>query len=334
MNLEERIKAFSQLGHFFSDEITDDFAEKLKVAEIKNPWFTEENTKAAIGAWAKLLTSENLNAWLSPYHLTDSLKPKNVLIIMAGNIPLVGFHDFLSVLISGNRAVIKLSSEDKTLLPFIIDKLIDIALEFEDKIAFTTDVKDKQFDSVIATGSDMSAKYFDYYFKNAKKIIRKNRKSVAILDGTESKKELEELAIDVFAYFGLGCRNVSKLFLPKDYDLDQLFEAFYPYQDVMEHNKYANNYDYNKAIYLMGSHEIIENGFLLLKEDTSLQSPLAMLHYEYYSNLDKVKNFIEENKQQLQCVVSKNDTVFGQTQNPNLWDYADGEDTIAFLMEV
>jgi len=334
MNLEERIKAFSQLGHFFSDEITDDFAEKLKVAEIKNPWFTEENTKAAIGAWAKLLTSENLNAWLSPYHLTDSLKPKNVLIIMAGNIPLVGFHDFLSVLISGNRAVIKLSSEDKTLLPFIIDKLIDIAPEFEDKIAFTTDVKDKQFDSVIATGSDMSAKYFDYYFKNAKKIIRKNRKSVAILDGTESKKELEELAIDVFAYFGLGCRNVSKLFLPKDYDLDQLFEAFYPYQDVMEHNKYANNYDYNKAIYLMGSHEIIENGFLLLKEDTSLQSPLAMLHYEYYSNLDKVKNFIEENKQQLQCVVSKNDTVFGQTQNPNLWDYADGEDTIAFLMEV
>lgn len=334
MNLEERIKAFSQLGHFFSDEITDDFAEKLKEAEIKNPWFTEENTKAAIGAWAKLLTSENLNAWLSPYHLTDSLKPKNVLIIMAGNIPLVGFHDFLSVLISGNRAVIKLSSEDKTLLPFIIDKLIDIAPEFEDKIAFTTDVKDKQFDSVIATGSDMSAKYFDYYFKNAKKIIRKNRKSVAILDGTESKKELEELAIDVFAYFGLGCRNVSKLFLPKDYDLDQLFEAFYPYQDVMEHNKYANNYDYNKAIYLMGSHEIIENGFLLLKEDTSLQSPLAMLHYEYYSNLDKVKNFIEENKQQLQCVVSKNDTVFGQTQNPNLWDYADGEDTIAFLMEV
>ena len=334
MNLEERIKAFSQLGHFFSDEITDDFAEKLKVAEIKNPWFTEENTKAAIGAWSKLLTSENLNAWLSPYHLTDSLKPKNVLIIMAGNIPLVGFHDFLSVLISGNRAVIKLSSEDKTLLPFIIDKLIDIAPEFEDKIAFTTDVKDKQFDSVIATGSDMSAKYFDYYFKNAKKIIRKNRKSVAILDGTESKKELEELAIDVFAYFGLGCRNVSKLFLPKDYDLDQLFEVFYPYQDVMEHNKYANNYDYNKAIYMMGSHEIIENGFLLLKEDTSLQSPLAMLHYEYYSNLDKVKNFIEENKHQLQCVVSKNDTVFGQTQNPNLWDYADGEDTIAFLMEV
>ena len=333
MNLEERIKAFSQLGHFFSDEITDDFAEKLKDAEIKNPWFTEENTKAAIGAWAKLLTSENLNAWLSPYHLTDSLKPKNVLIIMAGNIPLVGFHDFLSVLISGNRAVIKLSSEDKTLLPFIIDKLIDIAPEFEDKIAFTTDVKDKQFDSVIDIGSDMSDKYFDYYFKNAKKIIRKNRKSVAILDGTESKKELEELAIDVFAYFGLGCRNVSKLFLPKDYDLDQLFEAFYPYQDVMEHNKYANNYDYNKAIYLMGSHEIIENGFLLLKEDTSLQSPLAMLHYEYYSNLDKVKNFIEENKQQLQCVVSKNDIPFGQTQQPKLWDYADGVDTIDFLRE-
>jgi len=333
MNLEERIKAFSQLGHFFLDEITDDFAEKLKDAEIKNPWFTEENTKAAIGAWAKLLTSENLNAWLSPYHLTDSLKPKNVLIIMAGNIPLVGFHDFLSVLISGNRAVIKLSSEDKTLLPFIIDKLIDIAPKFEDKIAFTTDVKDKQFDSVIATGSDMSAKYFDYYFKEATTIIRKNRKSVAILDGTESKQELQALAKDVFAYFGLGCRNVSKLFLPKDYDLDQLFEAFYPYQDVMEHKKYANNYDYNKAIYLMGSHEIIENGFLLLKEDASLQSPLAMLYYEYYSDLEKVEDFISENKQQLQCVVSKNDIPFGQTQQPKLWDYADGVDVIDFLRE-
>ena len=253
---------------------------------------------------------------------------------MAGNIPLVGFHDLLSVLVSGNNAIIKLSSDDNVLLPFIIKKLIEINPEFEQKIQFVEEIKNKKMDAVIATGSDVSAKYFDYYFKNAKKIIRKNRKSVAILDGTESKKELEELAIDVFAYFGLGCRNVSKIFLPKGYKLDQLFEAFYPFQNVIEHKKYANNYDYNKAIYLMGSHEIIENGFLLLKEDTSLQSPLAMLYYEYYSNLEKVENFIKENKHQLQCVVSKNDTVFGQTQNPNLWDYADGVDTVEFLREL
>ena len=235
------------------------------------------------------------------------------------------------MLVSGNNAVIKLSSDDNVLLPFIIKKLIEINPEFEQKIRFVEEIKNKKMDVVIATGSDVSAKYFDYYFKNAKKIIRKNRKSVAILDGTESKKELEELAIDVFAYFGLGCRNISKIFLPKGYKLDQLFEAFYPFQNVIEHKKYANNYDYNKAIYLMGSYEIIENGFLLLKEDISLKSPLAMLHYEYYSNLEKVEKFIAENRQKLQCVVSKNDIPFGQTQNPNLWDYADGEDTIALL---
>ncbi len=331
MNLKERIQAFSKLGSYFSNQVEEDFAQKIKEAEIKNPWFTKGNLMQAIKAWSVQLTSENLNAWLSPYHLTDSKKAKNVLIIMAGNIPLVGFHDLLSVFVSGNNAIIKLSSDDNVLLPFIIKKLIEINPEFEQKIQFVEEIKNKKMDAVIATGSDVSAKYFDYYFKNAKKIIRKNRKSVAILDGTESKKELEELAIDVFAYFGLGCRNVSKIFLPKGYKLDQLFEAFYPFQNVIEHKKYANNYDYNKAIYLMGSHEIIENGFLLLKEDSSLQSPLAMLHYEFYEDFRLVENFIKENNEQLQCVVSKNDIPFGQTQNPNLWDYADGEDTIAFL---
>ena len=331
MNLKERIQAFSKLGSYFSNGLDDDLIQKLKEAEIRNPWFTIENQKQALNTWGEQLTNENLNAWLLPYYLTDSKKAKNVLIIMAGNIPLVGFHDLLSVFVSGNNAIIKLSSDDNVLLPFIIKKLIEINPEFKQKIRFVEEIKKKKMDVVIATGSDVSAKYFDYYFKNAKKIIRKNRKSVAILDGTESKKELEELAIDVFAYFGLGCRNVSKIFLPKGYKLDQLFEAFYPFQNVIEHKKYANNYDYNKAIYLMGSHEIIENGFLLLKEDSSLQSPLAMLHYEFYEDFSLVENFIKENNKQLQCVVSRNDTAFGQTQNPNLWDYADGEDTIAFL---
>ena len=334
MNLKERIQAFSKLGSYFSNGLDDDLIQKLKEAEIRNPWFTIENQKQALNTWGEQLTNENLNAWLLPYYLTDSKKAKNVLIIMAGNIPLVGFHDLLSVFVSGNNAIIKLSSDDNVLLPFIIKKLIEINPEFKQKIRFVEEIKKKKMDAVIATGSDVSAKYFDYYFKNAKKIIRKNRKSVAILDGTESKKELEELAIDVFAYFGLGCRNVSKIFLPKGYKLDQLFEAFYPFQNVIEHKKYANNYDYNKAIYLMGSYEIIENGFLLLKEDASLQSPLAMLHYEFYEDFSLVENFIKENNKQLQCVVSRNDTAFGQTQNPNLWDYADGEDTIAFLREI
>ena len=334
MNLKERIQAFSKLGSYFSNGLDDDLIQKLKEAEIRNPWFTIENQKQALNTWGEQLTNENLNAWLLPYYLTDSKKAKNVLIIMAGNIPLVGFHDLLSVFVSGNNAIIKLSSDDNVLLPFIIKKLIEINPEFEQKIRFVEEIKNKKMDAVIATGSDVSAKYFDYYFKNAKKIIRKNRKSVAILDGTESKKELKELAIDVFAYFGLGCRNVSKIFLPKGYKLDQLFEAFYPFQNVIEHKKYANNYDYNKAIYLMGSHEIIENGFLLLKEDSSLQSPLAMLHYEFYEDFSLVENFIKENNEQLQCVVSRNDIPFGNTQKPNLWDYADGVDTVGFLREL
>jgi len=192
-------------------------------------------------------------------------------------------------------------------------------------------VKNRKFDGVIATGSDNSAQYFEYYFKGVKKIIRKNRRSVAVLDGTESAMELKGLADDVFAYFGLGCRNVSKLFLPKGYDLNKLFEAFFPYSHVVEHKKYGNNYDYNKAIFLMGSNKLIENGFLLMKEDKSLLSPTAMLYYEYYDDIETVEQFIEENAEQLQCVVSKKDIPFGNTQIPSLWDYADGVDTVEFL---
>jgi hypothetical protein len=219
-------------------------------------------------------------------------------------------------------------------LRVLIEKLIAIAPEFKERISFIDDVKDRKFDAVIATGSDNSAQYFEYYFKGAKKIIRKNRRSVAVLDGTESEMELKGLANDVFAYFGLGCRNVSKLFLPKGFDLDNLFKAFYPYSHVVEHKKYGNNYDYNKAIFLMGSNELIENGFLLMKEDKSLLSPVAMLYYEYYNDMHTVEQFVEENAEQLQCVVSKKDIPFGNTQQPNLWDYADGVDTVEFLREL
>lgn len=333
MNLEERIEGFSKLGEVLSNISDKIFLQILKKAEIQNPWFTFKNQQQAINFWIRQLTSESLSSWLAPYNLTKNNKPKNILIIMPGNIPLVGFHDFLSVLISGNNAVIKMSSHDNILLPFIIEELLKVEVNFATKISFLEDVKRKAYDAVIATGNDNSAKYFDYYFKNVRKIIRKNRKSVAILDGEESKEELENLANDVFAYFGLGCRNVSKLFLPKGYDLNNLFEAFFSFRNIIDHKKYANNYNYNKAIFMMGKHELIENGFLLLKEDSSLQSPLAMLHYEFYEELSLVKDFIKENNEQLQCVVSKNDIPFGKTQRPNLWDYADGVDIIEFLTE-
>jgi len=334
MNLQARIQAFTKLGEYFKNDFTSEKDEQIYSAKVTNAWFTEESIKGTINAWVEQLNDEMLTAWINPYKLKEVESPKRVLIIMAGNIPLVGFHDFLAVLISGHKVVIKLSSNDNVLIPLIIEKLIEIAPEFSSRIEFIEDIKDKKFEAVIATGSDSSSKYFEYYFKDAKRIIRKNRRSVAILDGTETKRELEGLANDVFAYFGLGCRNVSKVFLPKGYDLNKLFEAFYPYSNVVDHKKYGNNYDYNKAIFLMGSNKLIENGFLLLKEEKSLLSPVAMLYYEFYSNVDLIEEFIEDNKDLLQCVVSHDKIPFGSTQKPNLWDYADGVDTVEFLRDL
>jgi len=334
MNLQARIQAFTYLGEYLKTDIYQEAAEQLNLAEVLNPWFTKENIEKALNAWHKQLKVDMLNAWLHPYKLEEVSSPKKVLIIMAGNIPLVGFHDFLTVLVSGNKVVVKMSSTDNVLLNVLIEKLISIAPEFKESIAFIDDVKNRNFEAVIATGSDNSAQYFEYYFKGAKKIIRKNRRSVAVLDGSESAIELKGLAVDVFAYFGLGCRNVSKIFLPKGYDLNKLFEAFFPYSHVVDHKKYGNNYDYNKAIFLMGSNKLVENGFLLMKQDKSLLSPVAMLYYEYYDDVHTVAQFVEENAEKLQCVVSKKDILFGNTQKPNLWDYADGVDTVEFLREL
>jgi hypothetical protein len=334
MNLQARIQAFTHLGEYLKTEIQQYSAEKLYSAEVLNPWFTKENIDKALNAWHEQLKLDMFTTWLSPYKLKEVAFPKKVLIIMAGNIPLVGFHDFLTVLISGHKVVIKMSSTDNVLLRLLIDKLISIAPEFKERISFIDEVKNRKFDAVIATGSDNSAKYFEYYFKGAKKIIRKNRRSVAVLDGSESDIELQGLANDVFAYFGLGCRNVSKLFLPKGFDLDRLFKAFYSYSYMAKHKKYGNNYDYNKAIFLMGNNNLIENGFLLMKEDKSLLSPVAMLYYEFYKDIHSLERFLEENAEQLQCVVSKKDIPFGNTQKPNLWDYADGVDTVEFLRDI
>jgi hypothetical protein len=224
-----------------------------------------------------------------------------------------------------------MSSSDNVLIKMIIEQLLNLAPEFFGKIAFVDNLKDNKFDAVIATGSDNSAKYFQYYFKNIKQIIRKNRRSIAIIEGTESNLQLKGLADDVFAYFGLGCRNISKVFIQNGCDLDKLFDVFYPYKEIIEHKKYRNNYDYNKAVFLMGKNQLIENGFLLMKEDKLLQSPVAMLYYEYYDQISTVERFIEENADQLQCIVSKKNTSFGSAQCPSLWDYADGIDTIEFL---
>jgi hypothetical protein len=346
MNLKERIQTFVDFGVFLKDFkegndnlLSDEFEKlrsKIHESEVKNNWFTKDSLEKSLLSISNQLTQDNINSWLTPYNLSDIVEKKKVLLVMAGNIPLVGFHDFLSVVISGNIAVVKLSSNDNVLFTFLWEVICKINPNFSGRLDYIDNIKERTFDAVIATGSDNSAKYFEYYFKNIRRIIRKNRRSVAVLNGKESNQELQGLADDVFLYFGLGCRSVSKVFLPKGYNLDKLFDVFFPFKEIVNHKKYGNNYDYNKAIFLMGGHNLTENGFLLMKEDNSLQSPVSMLFYEFYEDLDKVKDYIDENADLLQCVVCKEyivkkNTHFGETQKPQLWDYADNVDTIEFL---
>jgi len=353
MNLEQRIEAFAKLGMFFKQFSTSKI-EKLDNSEFNtlffdvfkmqidrsqefNGWFTKENVLKAFESWAEALTRENLNQWTSNYSFDNSKSPKDIAIIMAGNIPLVGFHDFLSVLISGNNAIVKLSSNDTHFLPLIAKFLEYYNEYFKNKIIFKSD-KLTNFDAVIATGSNNTARYFDYYFGKHPSIIRKNRNSVAIITGKESKAALEALGDDIFQYFGLGCRSVSKLFVPKNYDFELLFKALYKFKDIINYKKYENNYDYNKAVYLMSKFNILENSFVMLKEDKSFTSPIATIFYEYYDNFDVLVNALESQSEQIQCIVcnetSENFVEMGQTQNPKLWNYADNVDTIDFLLKL
>jgi len=330
MNLQDRIVLFSSLGDQIRTDPNIFFGENLNKAEILNPWFTKDNIDVAISSIDNMLEYSSLREWMSNY-LMEEPDIKTILLVMAGNIPLVGFHDLLCVLLSGNKVIVKLSSKDGVLVKSIIDKIISLEPKMKDFIVVTENFIQQDFDATIATGSDSSSKYFNYYFKSSNSIIRKNRRSIAILDGSETNQELKALADDIFLYFGLGCRSVSKLFLPINYDLDKLFKAFHKYKDVINHLKYSNNYDYNKTICLMNKQKLLDNGFILLKEDSSIQSPISMLFYEYYNNRQELDNYIHLNQSLFQCVVSKKDVPFGKSQFPKLNDYADNIDTLDFL---
>jgi hypothetical protein len=351
--LQNEIKnGFIELGKFLSqfsdnkavkkdsvlnnDIFFDDFQDLIQLSQSHNGWYTPENVYFSVQSWSKALTEENFERWLSNYNF-EKVNPKQVGIILAGNIPLVGFHDFLSVLISGHSVLAKTSSNDQKLLPFFVKYLISINPNFENKITFV-DGKLENYDAVIATGSNNTARYFDYYFKDKPSIIRKNRNSVAVLDGSESKDQMIALGEDIFRYFGLGCRNVSKIMIPKNYNFDQFFNGIFPYQDIIKYEKYANNYDYNKAVFLMSNFKLLDNEFLTIKEDSSYSSPIASVFYEYYEDLETLKTKLESEKDQIQCIVSNNlisnSIAFGQTQQPNLWDYADNVDVLAFLIGI
>jgi len=333
MTLKERISLFSSLGELIKNSLDAKFEEKINKAIQLNPWFTKHHIKTSFDSISQMLERENLVNWIGSYNLSET-KTKDVLIITAGNIPIVGFHDLLCVLISGHKAILKISSKDNILMKYIIELLIAIDSRIADYIVIVDDIVKNKYDALIATGSDNSSKYFNYYFKDYKSIIRKNRRSVAILNGEETDGDLKQLAKDIFLYFGLGCRNVSKLYLPSGYNTDKLFNAFFDYKDVINHLKYSNNYDYNKTVFLMNSEKLLDNGFVLLKEDKSIQSPVATVFFEYYNNRSELNDFIEENKLLFQCIVSKDDIEFGQTQFPKINDYSDQIDTIKFLLSI
>jgi hypothetical protein len=350
MTLEERKNVFIELGRFLSqfsrngsaakpgvlhnDFFFSDFQDLIALSQSHNGWYTPEQVCFSIRSWADALTKENLDLWLSAYDLSV-VQPKKIGLILAGNLPLVGFHDFLSVLVTGHDVLVKTSSNDQHLLPFLAKYLIAASPAFEKHITFV-EGKLENFDAVIATGSNNTSRYFEYYFKDKPAIIRKNRNSAAVLTGKETKGQLIALGEDIFRYFGLGCRNVSKLFVPKGYDFKDFFEAIYEYRDVIHYEKYANNYDYNKAVFLMSNFKLLDNGFLTLKEDASYASPISSVFYEFYDSIDGISKRLESDTGQLQCIVSdnaiRNSVQFGQTQQPKLWDYADNVDTVAFLL--
>lgn len=345
-----RFSAFVKLGVFLKEyceysknpiELTgikkqwfDDFQDIIALSGHKNGWYSKENVLYCIESWANLLTEDSLKTWLENYNL-DNIKAKNVAVIMAGNIPLVGFHDFLCTLITGNSIIIKTATDDDVLLPFLAKYLISIDSDFNEIIQFSKE-RLQNFDCVIATGSNNTARYFEHYFGNKPNIIRKNRNSVAVLTGNETQEQLFALGEDIFRYYGLGCRSVSKLLVPKDYDFDTFFKAIFPYNDIVNENKYANNYDYNKAVYLMSEFKILDNGFLILKEDKSYASPIASLFYERYTSIEGVVKQLVNDREKLQCIVSdgihKDEIPFGQTQTPSLNNYADDVDTVDFLL--
>lgn len=341
MNHQQRIAAFTQLGEQLAkvaeNPLESDWATAFERAEAANKWFTHENIATALRGIAFMLQPEKLEKWLSEYSDIPEKGDKRVGLIMAGNIPLVGFHDLLCVLASGNSAIIKLSSQDEALPKKLFETIAEISPELADRIELS-DGKLEGFTHVIATGSDNSARYFEYYFGKYPNIIRKNRNSIAIINGDESVDELRALGKDIFRYFGLGCRNVSKVYLSDRIEPKTFLETLEDWKPIANHNKYFNNYEYHKAIYLVEKMAHLDNGFLLLREEAGLGCPVGVLHYQTFGTIDQMKAEVKIHADEIQCIVAsdklgfEHSVPFGKAQSPELWDYADGIDTMAFLL--
>ena len=332
MLLEERIEAFDKLEQQLSSwEGTEKYETLKRQAQHKNNWFTPEHIDLSITGIRKMITSASLEQWVSKYQL-EPIEPKTVGIVMAGNIPLVGFHDLLSVLISGHKVAVKMSSQDELLMGAVIQELLDVSPGMKEFIEIRAQLK--EIDAVIATGSDNSSRYFEYYFSKMPNVIRKNRTSVAVITGKETPAELDQLWSDIYLYFGMGCRNVSKLFIPKGFDLTQILQTWENKGDLAHHHKYFNNYEYNKSIYLVNKVPHLDTGYGLWLEDEALVSPISVTYYSTYESEQELATWFTENAEKIQCIVASDTQKyipFGQAQYPEVWDYADGVDTLAFL---
>jgi hypothetical protein len=333
--LSDRISAFIRLGNLLSDLEGDEKFVLLQQAQNQNAWFTPQSLDQALKGIQVLLDAEAMEKWVANYSFSETAQPQQIGLMLAGNIPGVGFHDILAVLIAGHSACIKLSSQDTALPLWLLRQLKVIEPRFSERIFIEELLKNKQ--AYIATGSDNSARYFNYYFGKYPHLIRSNRTSVAILQGDESLADLQALGHDIFDYFGLGCRNVSKVFVKNQAQLTQLLDAIQAFDWVANHHKYFNNYEYNKSIYLVNGTPHLDNGFLLLKESVDLVSPIGVLFYEVYEDEAALQSKLSALASQIQCVVGHSSLgipgiiPFGQTQCPAPWDYADGVDTLQFL---
>lgn len=336
MNLQERITALAFLGTRLS-QLTAEREEWAQEAYSRNKWFTPENIALAFKGIEKFLQKDVLEKWTSKYNFDETRQVKTVGVVMAGNIPMAGFHDMLSVLISGNKLMAKMSSQDPVLIKKLAELLVEIEPWFSDRIIFREKINEA--DAYIATGSDNTSRYFEYYFSKKPNIIRKNRSSIAILNGTETVHDIKELGKDIFSYFGLGCRSISHIYLPEGYDKEKLPPGLESFSTVVDYQKYGNNYEYNRALFLLKRIPYLDTGYLLLREEESIFTPVSVLNYSYYKNDEDLKVRIESHQHQIQVISSvgawyKDSVDFGKTQQPDIWDYADNIDTLKFLTSI
>ncbi|MGK0315515.1 MAG: hypothetical protein ACI86M_001746 [Saprospiraceae bacterium] len=336
MTLDRRIEVLSTLGK----EILDKpgwLQEAVQSAYYANKWFTVDESWNALEAIATFfLSKEILSNWTSEYQIKDDLSPKTIGLVLAGNIPLVGFHDVLCCFVAGHKTLAKLSAKDEILIKAVVSRLVELEPDIASHIVLTDRLKG--FDAIIATGSNNSSTYFEEYFGKYPNIIRKNRNAIAVINGDETDEDFIALGHDIFNYFGLGCRNVSKLYVPSGYKFDHMLGVLHDhYKELANHDKYRNNFDYNNALFMLNKVKYLMSGSLIITESAAISSRIATVHYSYYDDISSLENELSQRQDEIQCIVANlkldnhSTFSFGEAQKPSILDYADGVDTMEFL---